>query len=93
MSIRIPAAAVASAATRLFGTLVLDVADMTVGPAVYKPRLAAFETMEGDLLGDDDGTLIVLVQPGEVADLIDTHGSAGRAAAALARELRAAGAL
>jgi hypothetical protein len=93
MNIRIPAAAVAAAATRLFGTVVLDLADLTVGPAVYKPRLAAFETLEGETLGDDDGTLVVLIQPGEVADLIELHGTPGRAAAALTRELSAAGAL
>jgi hypothetical protein len=93
MSIRIPAAAVAAAATRLFGTVVLDLADLTVGPAVYKPRLEAFETLEGEELGTDDGTLIVLVQPGTVHELIETYGTPGRAAAALTRELRAAGAL
>jgi hypothetical protein len=93
MSIRIPAAALAAAATRLFGTVVLDLADLTVGPAVYKPRLEAFETLEGEELGTDDGTLIVLVQPGTVHELIETYGTPGRAAEALTRELRAAGAL
>lgn len=93
MSIRIPAAAVAAAATRLFGTVVLDMADLTVGPAVYKPRLEAFQTLEGEELGTDDGTLVVLIQPGEVHDLIARHGTPGRAAAALTRELSAAGAL
>lgn len=90
---RVPAAALAAAATRLFGTVVLDVADMTCGPAVYRPRLAVFETIDGEQLGDDDGTLIVLVQPGTAADLIARHGSAGAAAAAVTRDLRAVGAL
>jgi hypothetical protein len=90
---RISAAALTAAAARLFGTVVLDLADLTVGPAVYLPRLDAFATLDGEELGTDDGTLVVLVQPGEVHDLIETHGSAGRAAAALTRDLRAAGAL
>jgi hypothetical protein len=88
---RITAAAVAAAATRLLGTIVLDVADMTTRPATYLPRLAAFAEIDSDeLLGDDDGTLIVLVQPGTARDLIDAHGTPGRAAAALNRDLRAA---
>lgn len=90
---RITAATLAAAATRLAGTVVLDVADLTVGPALYLPRLAAFQTIDGDELGEDDGTLIVLVQPGAARDLIDLHGTPGRAAEALTRELRAAGAL
>lgn len=90
---RISAAALAAAATRLLGTVVLDLADLTVGPAVYRARLAVFETIDGEDLGADDGTLVVLVQPGRAADLIAEHGSAGRAAAALNRDLRAAGAL
>jgi hypothetical protein len=85
---RIPAAALAAASTRLFGTVVLDVADLSVGPAIYLPRLEAFATIDGDQLGDDDGSLIVLVQPGEAADLIALHGTAGAAAAALNRDLR-----
>lgn len=90
---RIRARDLVAAAARLLGTVLLDVADLTVGPAIYLPRLAAFATMDGDELGADDGTLIVLVQPGEAADLIARHGSAGAAAAALNRELRAVGAL
>lgn len=90
---RIPAAALAAAATRLAGTVVLDLADLSVGPAVYLPRLEAFASIEGDDLGADDGTLVVLVEPGRARDLIDEYGTPGRAAEAVTRELRAAGAL
>jgi len=90
---KISAAALAAAATRLLGTVVLDVADMTTAPAVYRARLEMFETIDGDELGADDGTLIVLVQPGAAADLIALYGTPGAAAAAVNRELRAGGAL
>ena len=90
---RISAAAIADAATRLAGAVVLFVEDMTTGPAVYRARLEAFETIDGEPLGDDDGTIVVLVQPGAARDLIDAHGTPGRAAAAINRELRQAGAL
>lgn len=90
---RITAATLSAAATRLAGTVVLDLADLTVGPALYLPRLAAFQTIDGEELGADDGTLVVLIQPGDAADLIRAHGTPGRAAEALTRELRAAGAL
>lgn len=90
---RVTAATLAAAAARLAGTVVLDLADLTVGPALYVERLDAFATIDGDDLGADDGTLVVLVLPGTARDLIDAHGTAGRAAAAVTRELRAAGAL
>lgn len=90
---RISAADLVAAAARLLGTVVLDVADLTTAPAVYLPRLDAFATIDGDELGDDDATLIVLVQPGTARDLIDEHGTAGAAAAVLNRQLRAAGVL
>lgn len=93
---RITAADLVAAATRLAGAVVLDLADLTVGPARYLARLAAFAVINGDddeRLGDDDGTLVVLVQPGTAGDLIAEHGTAGRAAAALTRELRSAGVL
>ena len=90
---RISAAALSAAAERLAGVLVLDLADHTVTPAIYLPRAAAFATIDGETLGDDDGTLIVLVHPGTAADLIAEHGTPGAAAAALTRELRAVGAL
>lgn len=86
---RIPAAVVAAAATRLAGTIVLDVADWTVGPAVYVARLEVFRTLEGEDLGVDDGTLIVLVAPGVAMDLVHEHGTPGRAAEALNRAQRA----
>ncbi len=86
---RITAADLAAAATRLLGAVVLDVADLTVGPARYLPRLEQFAAIDSDdVLGDDDGTLVVLVQPGTARDLIEQHGGAGRAAAVLTRELR-----
>jgi hypothetical protein len=90
---RIPAAALAAAATRLLGAVVLDVADLTVGPAVYRPRLDMFETIDGDELGADDGTLIVLADRTRVDALIEQHGTPGRAAQALTAELRAVGVL
>jgi hypothetical protein len=91
---RVTAATITAAATRLAGTVVLDVADLSVGPALYVPRLEMFRTIEGDDdLGADDGTLIVLVEPGRARDLIDEHGTPGRAAEFVNRELRAAGAL
>jgi hypothetical protein len=91
---RITAAAVAAAASRLAGTVVLDLADLTVGPAVYLPRLDAFATIDGDDLGVDDGTLVVLIPRGVTArDLVDEYGTPGRAADALNRQLRAEGVL
>jgi len=90
---RIAARDLVAAGARLFGTVVLDVADLTTRPAVYVPRLAAFETIDGEQLGDDDGTLIVLIQPGTARDLIAQHGTPGAAAAAVTRHLRAVGAL
>jgi hypothetical protein len=90
---RITAASIAAAATRLAGTVVLDLADLTVGPAIYLPRLDAFASIDGDDLGVDDGTLVVLVQPGAARDLIEQYGTPGRAAEAVTRELRAVGAL
>lgn len=91
---RISAAALAAAATRLVGTVVLDVADMTVGPARYLPRLEAFVAIDSDEeLGDDDGTLVDLLDGRPAREVIELHGSPGRAAAALNRELRSAGVL
>jgi hypothetical protein len=90
---KITAAVIAEAATRLAGAVVLDLADFTVGAATYLPRLAAFATIEGEELGADDGSLVVLVQPGAARDLIQLHGTPGRAAQAVTRELRSAGVL
>jgi len=90
---RVTAADLAAAATRLAGTVVLDLADLVVGPARYVAQLEAFATLDGDELGDDDGTLVVLLAPGTAGDLIAAHGTPGRAAQVLNRELRAAGVL
>jgi hypothetical protein len=92
---RVSARDLAAAAARLLGTVVLDLADLTARPAVYLPRLAAFAVIvDGDeVISEDDGTLIVLVQPGTADALITEHGTAGAAVAALNRDLRAAGVL
>jgi hypothetical protein len=90
---RISASDLVAAAARLLGTIVLDVADLTTRPAVYRARLEAFETIDGEELGADDGTLIDLLDGRPARDVIELHGTPGRAAAALNRELRAAGVL
>jgi hypothetical protein len=91
---RVTAAALAAAATRLAGTVVLFVEDLTVGPAVYRARLEMFASIDGEDLGVDDGTIVNLLPAGVTArDLIDEHGTPGRAAAALTRQLRAEGSL
>jgi hypothetical protein len=86
---KISAAVLRAAASRLFGAVVLDLADSLVGPAVYLPRLAAFASLEGEELGEDDGSLIVLVAPGEAMDLLAEHKSAAAAAAVVNARLRA----
>jgi hypothetical protein len=91
---KITAAVVAEAATRLAGAVVQYIEDATIGAALYKPRQEAFLALDGETpLGDDDGTIIVLLPPGRARDLIEEHGTPGRAAAAATRELRQAGAL
>lgn len=85
---KISAATLAAAATRLLGTVILDLADLTTGPALYQPRLGAFATIDGEELGEDDGSLIPLIEPGEARELIAEHGTPGRAAAALNARLR-----
>lgn len=85
---RIDAATIKAAAARLAGVIVLDVADLTVRPALYDERGARFLTVDGDELGDDDGTLIVLVGPGEANDLIAEHGRPCDAAEAATRRIR-----
>lgn len=81
------AADVKAAATRLAGVVVLDVADLTITPALYDAKAGEFRTLDGELLGEDDGTLIVL--GGRPAmDLVDEYGTPGRAAEALTREAR-----
>lgn len=86
---KIPAAVLRDAATRLLGAVVQFVEDATVGPAVYVPRLAAWQTIDGADLGDDDGTIIVLAAPGEPMDLLHTHRTAAAAAAVVNARLRA----
>jgi hypothetical protein len=90
----ITAAVIAEAATRLAGAVVQFIEDATIGAALYKPRMEAFLAIDGETeLGDDDGTIIVLLTPGRARDLIAEHGTPGRAAQAATRELRAAGVL
>jgi hypothetical protein len=91
---RITAAAIRDAATRLAGTVVQFVEDGTIGPAVYLPRLQAWASIDGEDLGADDGTIVNLLEYGITArDLIEEHGTPGRAAEAVTRELRAGGVL
>jgi len=89
---RVTAADLRSAATRLFGTVVLDLAGVVSGPAVYVPRLAVFAsiTSTDEVLGEDDGTLIDLLSGVPARELIAEHGSAAAAAAAVNRDLRTA---
>jgi hypothetical protein len=88
---RISAADIKAAATRLAGTVVQYVEDGTIGAAVYKPRMAAFVSIEStdDILGDDDGTILDLLDGVPARELVEEHGTPGRAAAAVNRHLRA----
>jgi hypothetical protein len=91
---KITAAVLAEAATRLAGAVVQFIEDATIGAALYKPRMEAFLALDGETpLGDDDGTIVVLLEPGRARDLIAEYGTPGRAAAAATRELRQAGVL
>lgn len=67
---KITAAVLRDAATRLLGAVVQFVEDSTVGPAVFVPRLQMWQTLDGQELGADDGTIVVLVPPGEPMDLL-----------------------
>lgn len=84
---KITAAALRDAATRLLGAVVQFVEDATVGTAVYQPRLQAWVTLDGQDLGEDDGTIVVLVPPGHAMTLLEEHGSAAAAAKAVNAEL------
>jgi hypothetical protein len=87
---RVSAAVLADAATRLLGTVVQFVEDHTIGAAVYRERLDMFQTVDGEDLGPDDGTIVPLLPHGVTArDLVEQYGTPGRAAAALNRQLRA----
>ena len=86
---RITAADLKAAATRLAGVVVLTVEDLEVLPALYNAKAGTFTDLEGNHLGDDDGTLIVLVEPGTAGDLIAEHGgTAYLAAEAATRAVR-----
>jgi hypothetical protein len=80
---RITAADIKAAATRLAGTVVQYVEDNTTGPAVYKPRAEAWASIDGHDLGSDDGTVIDLLDGVPARDLIDAHGTPGKAAQAV----------
>jgi hypothetical protein len=84
---RITVAVLRDAATRLLGAVVQFVEDATVGPAVYVPRLAMWQTLDGEPLGADDGTIVVLVPPGEPMDLLREL-SAGEAVKVVNARLR-----
>jgi hypothetical protein len=87
---RVTAADLRDAATRLFGTVILDVAGVVSGPAVYSSRLAAFVSISDtdDVLAEDDGTVIDLLAGTPARDLLAEHGTPGRAAAAVNARLR-----
>lgn len=87
---RVTAADLRDASTRLLGTVILDVAGVVSGPAVYSARLAAFVSITDteQVLAEDDGTVIDLLSGIPARDLITEHGTPGRAAAAVNAELR-----
>ena len=82
---RITAADLKAATTRLRAVLVLDVADLSIAPALL--RGGVFETLEGELLGEDDGSLIVLADREQVDAYLERAGRAGEAAKLATREL------
>jgi hypothetical protein len=86
---RITAADIKEAATRLAGTVVAFVEDNTTGPAVYKARAEMWASIDGEELGADDGTVIDLLNGVPARELINEHGTPGRAAAAVNRQLKA----
>jgi hypothetical protein len=85
---RVTAAVLRDAATRLLGAVVQFVEDSTVGPAVYQPRMQAWVSLDGQDLGEDDGTIVVLVPPGHAMTLLEEHGTAGAAVRVVNEELR-----
>lgn len=82
---RVTAADIKAAATRLFGTVVHDIAGVVSGPAVFAPRLAAFVTIENteEVLADDDGSVIDLLGGIPARELVAEHGTPGKAAQAI----------
>lgn len=85
---RITASVLRDAATRLLGAVVQFVEDGTIGAAVYQPRMQAWLTLDGQDLGEDDGTVIALVPPGHAMTLLEEHGTAGAAVRVVNEELR-----
>ena len=88
---KVSAADLKAAATRLAGTVIHDLAGVVSGPAVYVARLEAFVAIEDTtaVLADDDGVVIDLLDGVPARELVAEHGSAGKAAAAVNRHLRA----
>jgi len=87
---RITARELAAAATRLFGTVILDIAGVVSGPAVYRPILEAFVSIDDtdEVLAEDDGTVIDLLAGVTARELIAEHGTPGRAAAVVNARIR-----
>lgn len=84
----VTAATVKAAASRLRGVVVLDVADLSILPAVYDPRAGLFTDLDGEVLGEDDGTLIVLLTRDELDELLERNGLPGEAAKVATRTIR-----
>jgi hypothetical protein len=82
---RITAADIKAAAVRLAGTVILDVAGVVSGPAVYSARLAAFVSIDNTdaVLADDDGSVIDLLAGIPARELVAEHGTPGKAAQAV----------
>lgn len=85
---KITAAVLRDAASRLLGAVVQFVEDATVGPAVYVPRLAMWQSIDGTEEWADDGTIVVLSEPGEPWELLREL-PAGEAVKVVNRRLRA----
>lgn len=88
---RVTAADLKAAATRLAGTVILDLAGVVTGPAVYVPRLEAFASIDStdEVLATDDGSVIDLLDGVPARELVAEHGTPGRAAAAVNARIRA----
>lgn len=84
---RITAADVKGIVSRLRGVLALDVADLTITPALYDPKAGEFHDLEGNPLGPDDGSLIVLVDHDQAAAILEQTGRPCDAAVALSRQI------
>ena len=84
---RITAADVRGALSRLRGVIILDVADLSVAPALFDPRAGEFHDLAGNPLGPDDGSLIVLVDHDQAAEVLEAAGRPCDAAAILSRQV------